>query len=190
VLGTTGANPISSYWCRLKVTDCVNIFFFIYSFGPFKGAQPTGTYWAQDFPHTAWYDLSEYYITAFKTGSYPAITVRFLNFRRELFSSSFSRKISFISGPAPILRLLLHPAMVLESPPAGTGLRSDIPQKRIYEVIDSNSGFHVGCGLCHLGSFCYPQVRQLVEHIHRSCRCYQTQDSPCGWKDDRPDGEE
>ncbi|KAK0491404.1 glycosyl hydrolase family 71-domain-containing protein [Armillaria novae-zelandiae] len=43
-------------------------------FGPFKGAQPDGTYWAENFPHTIFYDLSQYYITAFKTGSYPAIT--------------------------------------------------------------------------------------------------------------------
>ncbi|KAK0499668.1 glycoside hydrolase family 71 protein [Armillaria luteobubalina] len=43
-------------------------------FGPFKGAQPDGTYWAQNFPHTIFYDLSQYYMTAFKTGSYPAIT--------------------------------------------------------------------------------------------------------------------
>ncbi|KAJ2919641.1 hypothetical protein MD484_g834, partial [Candolleomyces efflorescens] len=43
-------------------------------FGAIRGAQPTGTYWADGFPHTAWYDMSEYYITAFKTGSYPAIT--------------------------------------------------------------------------------------------------------------------
>ncbi|KAK0206918.1 glycosyl hydrolase family 71-domain-containing protein [Desarmillaria ectypa] len=43
-------------------------------FGPFKGAQPDGTYWAESFPHTIFYDLSQYYITAFKTGSYPAIT--------------------------------------------------------------------------------------------------------------------
>ncbi|KAK0230385.1 glycoside hydrolase family 71 protein [Armillaria fumosa] len=43
-------------------------------FGPFKGAQPDGTYWAENFPHTIFYDLSQYYMTAFKTGSYPAIT--------------------------------------------------------------------------------------------------------------------
>ncbi|PBL02957.1 hypothetical protein ARMGADRAFT_1042537 [Armillaria gallica] len=43
-------------------------------FGPFKGAQPDGTYWAENFPHTVFYDLSQYYMTAFKTGSYPAIT--------------------------------------------------------------------------------------------------------------------
>ncbi|KAG5650535.1 hypothetical protein H0H81_011886, partial [Sphagnurus paluster] len=42
--------------------------------GPIKGAQPDGTTWTAGFPHTAWYDLSQYYITAFKTGSYPAIT--------------------------------------------------------------------------------------------------------------------
>ena len=32
--------------------------------------------WVVGFPHKAWYEMSEYYITAFKTGSYPAITVR------------------------------------------------------------------------------------------------------------------
>lgn len=46
------------------------------SFGPIKGIQPEGTTWATHFPHTAWFDLSAYYITAFKTGKYPAITVR------------------------------------------------------------------------------------------------------------------
>lgn len=43
-------------------------------FGPFRGDQPQGTYWAEKFPHTAWFDMSEYYIKAFKTGSYPEIT--------------------------------------------------------------------------------------------------------------------
>ncbi|KAG2005566.1 SEC14 cytosolic factor [Coprinopsis cinerea AmutBmut pab1-1] len=43
-------------------------------FGPIRGAQPAGTYWADGFPHTAWFDMSEYYIKAFKTGVYPAIT--------------------------------------------------------------------------------------------------------------------
>ena len=48
----------------------------VYSFfGAIRGAQPTGTYWADGLPHTAWYDMSEYSITAFKTDSYPAITV-------------------------------------------------------------------------------------------------------------------
>ena len=51
------------------------------SFGPIEGAQPAGTTWANNFPHTAWFDMSEYYITAFKTGSYPAITVRTLALR-------------------------------------------------------------------------------------------------------------
>ncbi|KAJ3994580.1 glycosyl hydrolase family 71-domain-containing protein [Lentinula boryana] len=43
-------------------------------FGPFEGAQPAGTYWAQNYPHTAWISLSQYYITAYKTGAYPTIT--------------------------------------------------------------------------------------------------------------------
>jgi len=43
-------------------------------FGPIEGDQPDGTTWATNFPHTAWFDMSQYYITAFKTGTYPAIT--------------------------------------------------------------------------------------------------------------------
>ena len=49
------------------------------SFGPIKGAQPQGTTWATNYPHTAWFEMSQYYITAFKTGSFPAITVRTLS---------------------------------------------------------------------------------------------------------------
>ena len=48
------------------------------SFGPIKGAQPEGTTWATNFPHVAWSKMSQYYVTAFKTGSFPAITVRTL----------------------------------------------------------------------------------------------------------------
>ncbi|KAG6879359.1 hypothetical protein C0992_003277 [Termitomyces sp. T32_za158] len=43
--------------------------------GPIHGLQPSGTTWVNDFPHTAWQELSAYYIHAFKTGSYPTITV-------------------------------------------------------------------------------------------------------------------
>ncbi|KIY46772.1 hypothetical protein FISHEDRAFT_75298 [Fistulina hepatica ATCC 64428] len=42
--------------------------------GPIDGEAPTGTYWIYGFPHAAWFDMSEYYITAFKTGAYPSIT--------------------------------------------------------------------------------------------------------------------
>ncbi|KAJ3510263.1 hypothetical protein NLJ89_g4780 [Agrocybe chaxingu] len=52
-------------------------------YGPVKGAQPSGTTWATGYPHTAWYDMIEYYITAFKTGSYPAITVGLLFFSKD-----------------------------------------------------------------------------------------------------------
>ena len=48
------------------------------SFGPIKGSQPAGTTWATNYPHTAWSEMSQYYIAAFKTGNYPAITVRTL----------------------------------------------------------------------------------------------------------------
>jgi glucan endo-1,3-alpha-glucosidase len=44
-------------------------------FGPvISDAQPAGTTWATGFPHTGFFDLSAYYITAFKTGEYPQIT--------------------------------------------------------------------------------------------------------------------
>ena len=116
----------------------------VFSFGPFKGAQPDGTYWAQNFPHTAWYDLSEYYITAFKTGSYPTITVRLLNFQPKPLSNSLNRRISFTSGLALILPLPPHPVMVLESPLGGIGLRCDIYQKRICEAL---TPIRIRCGL-------------------------------------------
>ncbi|KAJ7479209.1 glycosyl hydrolase family 71-domain-containing protein [Mycena latifolia] len=44
-------------------------------FGPVRvSCQPAGTTWAEDYPHTAWFDMSQYYIQAFKTGVYPTIT--------------------------------------------------------------------------------------------------------------------
>ncbi|CAK5270188.1 unnamed protein product [Mycena citricolor] len=43
-------------------------------FGPVTANQPTGTTWADNFPHTAWMDMSAYYIQAFKTGVYPTVT--------------------------------------------------------------------------------------------------------------------
>ncbi|RXW14755.1 hypothetical protein EST38_g11100 [Candolleomyces aberdarensis] len=43
-------------------------------FGTIQGSQPSGTHWADGSPHIAWFDMSEYYIKAFKTGSYRAIT--------------------------------------------------------------------------------------------------------------------
>ncbi|KAJ7048982.1 glycoside hydrolase [Mycena amicta] len=43
-------------------------------FGPVRVDQPAGTTWADGYPHTAWFDMSAYYIQAFKTGVYPQIT--------------------------------------------------------------------------------------------------------------------
>jgi glucan endo-1,3-alpha-glucosidase len=43
--------------------------------GPIAGALPAGSeVWTNGFDHTAWLPLTKYYATAFKTGSYPAIT--------------------------------------------------------------------------------------------------------------------
>ncbi|KAG6830981.1 hypothetical protein H0H87_006632 [Tephrocybe sp. NHM501043] len=41
--------------------------------GPIKGAQPNSQAWVDGMDHTAWLDLTNYYASAFKTGSYPAI---------------------------------------------------------------------------------------------------------------------
>ncbi|EKM75389.1 hypothetical protein AGABI1DRAFT_79978 [Agaricus bisporus var. burnettii JB137-S8] len=42
-------------------------------FGHVKGVQPSGTTWADGYSHLPFFELSKYYITAFKTGHYPAI---------------------------------------------------------------------------------------------------------------------
>ncbi|EDR13362.1 glycoside hydrolase family 71 protein [Laccaria bicolor S238N-H82] len=41
--------------------------------GPIKGSQPNSQAWTDGMNHTAWLGLTQYYATAFKTGSYPAI---------------------------------------------------------------------------------------------------------------------
>ncbi|KAJ7231968.1 glycoside hydrolase [Mycena rebaudengoi] len=43
-------------------------------FGPVRLDQPAGITWADNYPHTAWFDMSAYYIQAFKTGVYPTVT--------------------------------------------------------------------------------------------------------------------
>ncbi|PSR74813.1 hypothetical protein PHLCEN_2v9527 [Hermanssonia centrifuga] len=42
--------------------------------GPIHGAQPNSQDWVDGFDHTAWLDMTSYYATAYKTGSYPQIT--------------------------------------------------------------------------------------------------------------------
>ncbi|KAI0073437.1 hypothetical protein K474DRAFT_1603338 [Panus rudis PR-1116 ss-1] len=42
--------------------------------GPIEGVQPGSQAWVDGFDHLGWLDLMKYYITAFKTGSYPPIT--------------------------------------------------------------------------------------------------------------------
>ena len=41
--------------------------------GDIKGAQPNSQAWVDGFDHTAWLDMTSYYATAYKTGSYPKI---------------------------------------------------------------------------------------------------------------------
>ncbi|KAI0746462.1 glycoside hydrolase family 71 protein [Daedaleopsis nitida] len=42
--------------------------------GPIEGIQPMSQAWVNGFDHQGWLDLMKYYITAYKTGSYPSIT--------------------------------------------------------------------------------------------------------------------
>ncbi|KAI0353317.1 hypothetical protein OH77DRAFT_1407081 [Trametes cingulata] len=42
--------------------------------GPIEGIQPMSQAWVNGFDHQGWLDLMQYYITAYKTGSYPTIT--------------------------------------------------------------------------------------------------------------------
>ncbi|KAH9945573.1 glycoside hydrolase family 71 protein [Amylocystis lapponica] len=42
--------------------------------GPIEGVQPMSQSWVNGFDHQGWLDLMKYYIAAYKTGSYPAIT--------------------------------------------------------------------------------------------------------------------
>ncbi|KAI0794820.1 glycosyl hydrolase family 71-domain-containing protein [Abortiporus biennis] len=42
--------------------------------GPIDGVQPMSQSWVNGFDHQGWLDLMQYYITAYKTGTYPPIT--------------------------------------------------------------------------------------------------------------------
>lgn len=42
--------------------------------GPIKGSQPNSQAWVNGFDHTAWLDLTSYFATAYKTGSYPTVS--------------------------------------------------------------------------------------------------------------------
>jgi len=50
------------------------------SYSSIKGSQPPGTTWADGYSHLAFFELSKYYISAYKTGSYPAITVSYFRY--------------------------------------------------------------------------------------------------------------
>ncbi|KAG6376987.1 glycoside hydrolase family 71 protein [Boletus reticuloceps] len=42
--------------------------------GPIEGAQPNSQAWVNGFNHTGWLSMTSYYATAFKTGTYPAVS--------------------------------------------------------------------------------------------------------------------
>ena len=70
----TTVNPISKFSLLTGTPKTLLIKPADDSFGPIRSVGDE--HWVVNFPHTAWYDMSEYYIHAFKTGSYPPITVR------------------------------------------------------------------------------------------------------------------
>lgn len=70
----TSVNPISEFSLLIRNPITLLIKAADDSFGPLTSIATEA--WATNFPHTSWFDMSQYYITAFKTGSYPTISVR------------------------------------------------------------------------------------------------------------------
>lgn len=89
--------------------------------GPIHGLQPSGTTWVNNFPHTAWQELSAYYIHAFKTGSYPTITVS--NYFRVILPRFHQRHRWTLFTTGRVLTPPLHMRLRtrLDAPKAGTG---------------------------------------------------------------------
>ena len=169
------------------------------SYGPIQGDQPEGTTWATNFPHTAWFDMSEYYITAFKTGTYPAITVRALS--TGLWSDVRLRLLSLISKTLSItgldhIRLMqLHQAIASHGRQGTTGQRYGISAcketlQAIYYWLYSNSGFHVGRGFRHIPSIRDTTDRKFIVHFPSNRRRKQTQNSSCCGSNVGQDGQE
>ena len=113
---------------------------------------PAGTTWAEGFPHTAWFDMSQYYITAFKTGYYPPITVRTyaqtLN-AIPLIPILASSKTSSITGPVPTQPLLRLMLTAFPRRPVLIGLRCDSRMIPCLVTDIRFSGLFMGCGVLH-----------------------------------------
>ncbi|KIJ64429.1 glycoside hydrolase family 71 protein [Hydnomerulius pinastri MD-312] len=80
--------------------------------GPIEGAQPNSEAWVDGFDHTGWLNLTSYYATAFKTGSFPIIT-----------------KDQIIMWSRP------HPALATAPDPVGQPANFQITQDKIWAVV-------------------------------------------------------
>lgn len=84
--------------------------------GPIKGAQPNSQSWVNGFDHTGWLNLTSYYSTAFKTGSYPPVT-----------------KDQIILWSRP------HPALATAPDPVGQPTNFQITQDKVWAIVLATS---------------------------------------------------
>ncbi|KAH7885391.1 glycoside hydrolase family 71 protein [Phlebopus sp. FC_14] len=88
--------------------------------GPIEGAQPNSQAWVDGFDHTGWLNLTLYYATAFKTGSYPTVT-----------------KDQIIMWSRP------HPALATAPDPVGQPANFQITQDKVWAVVMATSPANV-----------------------------------------------
>ncbi|KAF5342756.1 hypothetical protein D9757_014508 [Collybiopsis confluens] len=95
--------------------------------GPIKGAQPPGSEaWTDGLNHTAWLSLTSYYAQAFKTGSYPVLSLdeeRMVMWSRTHPASAIATSDSVGTVPGSELVLDAVWATVLLSEPANVTLQ-------------------------------------------------------------------
>ncbi|KAF8555251.1 glycoside hydrolase family 71 protein [Imleria badia] len=84
--------------------------------GPIEGAQPNSQAWVDGFNHTGWLSMTSYYATAFKTGTYPAIS---------------KDQIVIWSRP--------HPAFATAPDPVGRPANYEITADKIWAVVFATS---------------------------------------------------
>ncbi|KAG8214499.1 glycoside hydrolase family 71 protein [Butyriboletus roseoflavus] len=84
--------------------------------GPIEGAQPNSQAWVNGFDHTGWLNMTSYYATAFKTGTYPTIS---------------KDRIIMWSRP--------HPAFATAPDPVSRPTNYQITQDKIWAVVFATS---------------------------------------------------
>jgi len=97
--GTISGNPTSNLLTISPGTYAHKPF----SYSSIKGSQPPGTTWADGYSHLAFFELSKYYISAYKSGSYPAIAVIYFRYICQSWRSLSSQEdvIYFWARPHP-----------------------------------------------------------------------------------------